>query len=165
MGHLDMYFSSIMTVGICSFICEALSINGKYSKALTHGLSLITSLCIFLTVISPFFVGVSDINLSEITNNNGISADTEDYFIMLTNDEIEKAITDKIINNCGIQAEKLDAELKNRNGELSITEMTVWIKKGDSTKEKEIINTVKEAAGKDVRVIINVVEENGLTDG
>ena len=157
MGIFSDYLFSILTVGIFSFICETVATGKKTSPALSKGLSLITSLCIFITVISPLFSGFGELDLSKFVGGKTIEIPAENYFLSLCEEEIEKILSEYLKGICTFS--EIDVSLyKKQDAATEIKSISITISESAKGKEKELINAVKEAAGEETRVIINVKE-------
>lgn len=158
MGSFNSYLYSILTVGICAFICETLACRTSNSDSLSKGLSLITSICIFLTVISPLFSSLSSINFSEWNYDKNKEKPDENIFLELTANETEKEIANQIKNDVGIEACRADIKFKTDGDVLKADEIILSVNKKSICKENEIRTIVKNIIGDEIKVIINVAE-------
>ena len=155
MNFFSDYLYSILAVGILSFLCEVISCGKRTSPALTKGLSLVTSLCILITVISPIFSGFKSIGLSKIKTEIKNEVISENYFLSLCEDETEKILHGILEGICSIS--EIDVSLIEKDdGTTDIKHISITIKDNDKAIEKELINAVKNAAGEETKVIINV---------
>lgn len=159
MGSFNTYLYSILTVGICAFVCETLVCRTNNSDSLSKGLSLITSICMFLTVISPLFSSLSSINFSDWNYDKNESKTDENVFLELTANETEKEIANQIKNAAGIKKCGVDIKLKTDDDVLTADEIILSVSNDGISKENEIRTAVKNIIGDEIKVIINVSEE------
>ena len=157
MNFFTDYLNSIITVGICSFLCEAITSGKRSSPVLDRGLSLLTSLCIFITATAPLFSGVFNIDLADFSTKNNISETSENYFLTLCENETERILFEYI--NSEYDIENIDVRLiMNENGETKIDSINYTIGEKSNGKETEITNAIIKATGEDIKVTANESE-------
>ena len=108
------YIKSIAAVGICAFVCEWICISGKGSENVKKTVSLIASLCVFITVIVPFSFGIKEMisNLDmSYTAEEPKNKNLENEFCSRIAEESEKMVKEKIFDKFGIIPYDVSIEL------------------------------------------------------
>lgn len=120
--YFSEYIRLILTVGICAFICEYATSLGK-SKKMSMVFGLISSLCIFLTVISPLTtLSGSFATFKQRYNNIGSSTEaiSDEAFYSLVEENLKEEIKQEIIKKTGISDEciSIDLSVDKENGTI-----------------------------------------------
>ena len=98
-GVLYTYITSILTVGVCAFICETVSGIGGSSK-LSDAMKFTSSLCVFIAVLLPFGISLKGIDTKAIKNlfdENSTQLNNSQSFEALLDSEIKSRIEDEIV--------------------------------------------------------------------
>lgn len=141
-GYFSQYMYHILTVGLCAFLCEAVSGFGK-SKRLSNAAALITSLCLFLTAVMPItelFSGIGKF----FPDIKAESADEQEYtrndFFELVKMNIIQELKSEILIKTGIEVSDISIDLNVKDKNIYITSVTVQL--FEKTEDTQAISKV-----------------------
>ncbi len=131
-AFFNSYITSILSVGVCAFICEWICISHSKSDSLKKALSFIASLCIFISVIFPFFSQIKNslesFSLSSYYKTDSYDEYDKSEFYSLTAREAEKNTGIMIYHEFGINPVSISIELCESDNILSVSSITVTLK-------------------------------------
>jgi len=153
------YLGSVMTIGICAFICETVSSASQTSAGTKNAMRLICSLCVFITVIIPFCSGIrsfyTHIATSGITAEKN-SVQYENSFLELTEKETEKRIMQEILDKTGIIIKSADIDLCEKENMLIVLSVRVTVSNKDSGDADNVRQLISDMFGSDAEIKIEV---------
>lgn len=130
MTYFSEYIKSILSVGLCAFLCENVSLRLSKNTAMSRGMKLLTGLCIFTVSILPFFslfnggfTSLFDFSASNVRINS------ENSFITLTENELEKSFEEQILKETGIQTRSLSIKIEYNNNVIDIKSINATVEK------------------------------------
>lgn len=143
---------TLLIIGVCAYLCQTLAISKNSSSGISKALGLVTSLCVFLCIISPFSTGFKSLNKSINYNQSTVNQDFDKnaYFELITKD-LEKQIKDKIIDKFGILVHTVSIDLSVAEKEISISQVLISTDSSGINEKTDIEKYVCELLG-NVRV-------------
>ncbi len=162
MGIFSSYLSSILTVGIFSFICEAISgISG--SSNLKKVLSFITSLCLFIVIALPLLNALKGVSLKIEGINEESGTYTNDAFFEQVKFQLENEIHQNIYTTFGINPASVRIDLSVSESSIEISKVEAEIPTESISFNNAIIDHLKSICGKGTEVIISENEDERPT--
>ena len=102
MEFFSSYIKSILSVALCSFICNNLCESFSSSKTLEKAIAITTSLCMFIIVIMPLCSAMSNIRISIDGKNEADTAESTAFFKESIEKETESRLSQLIVEETGI---------------------------------------------------------------
>lgn len=132
MTSFSLYIKSIITAGICAFLCETVCTHFSKNKLSTKAIKFITNLCIFTIAVSPVFSLVAGINLKNLDFSQENSSEySENTFINLTTNEMEKTLILQILQNTGITAQQISIDIEYENEVINVKRIQAQVNNND----------------------------------
>lgn len=130
-GLFSEYIVSVMSMGICVYICEWLCIGKGTSQGMKKTVSFICGMCLFITVALPFISAVKSFaHDSAVTAKTFAqpkqSGQTEDLY-ELTAKEMSERLSEMIFLDTGINPELVSIQLREENDMLCVGNVTVSV--------------------------------------
>ena len=155
---LSNYITSILTVGICAFLCEAIS-GFKGCAKLSDAMKFISTLCVFTAVLIPFGISVKNIDKSKFKAtfpNAAIQNNSYESFDTLVEKETAKKIKEEIIKITKTHPKEVFTELDKNTFEIvSVTIIT------DGIQDEAFYEKAKEAINEMFEKEVTVIYDNG----
>ena len=158
----NSYIVSILSMGITVFICEFICNTGKGSKSIAKAVSFIAGLCLFITVILPFFSKISSLLDKFYTLSNTVeqacSSPQDNQLYNLAQTDIAESIKELIYSEFGIKPVNAIIELHEKDGLIYISHASVTLK----NENKDILQDVEHFLTKNgfENPVINIEETN-----
>lgn len=155
-GQFSEYIKTLLTVSVICFLCESITDLFSSGKALSRGISLISSLCIFITVLFPLS-GVMNSCRKEFefpkSESQNMAIDNN-LFKKFTEKELESLVTSEITKKIGIYPEYVSIELSVSDDSIRTKQIIIGLNPKDAEKAKETMAFIKAAFGPEVQVFI-----------
>lgn len=155
MGYFSEYIKSVLTIGICAFLCQSAGTVSKNNASLSKALRLTVNLCVFLVVISPIFSFFGNIDFDNLNfTKSEIITEDSNAFESLTEAEIEKNIYTNIYDNLKINIENIKADIEMNGNSITIKQISAT---ASDSKDAETVTTyIKETFGQEIYTEITV---------
>ena len=155
MKAFSQYICSIILTGLCAFLCEYIASHFSKSNGMSGALKLITGLCVFTVAVSPIFSLIGKhMSFRYDTSQDTSDTVTEQDFITLTEKELEKALTTKILQETGINIEDISIEIEYDDNNITVKQIAATV---SSEKDIQTVkNCISNYFGKDSRTKISV---------
>ena len=155
MGIFNEYIKSVLTVGICAFLCELICTFSRKSNTMSKAVQLTLNLCVFTITVLPFFSFMNKFEYSktEIPESETIQ-DTDITLAKLTADEFEKLLKSQIYKNAGIEIKNIEVELDTVENDFIIKKVSVNL--ADEVDTESIKNCLIEILGENITTEIKV---------
>ena len=155
MGIFNEYIKSVLTVGICAFLCELICTFSRKSNTMSKAVQLTLNLCVFTITVLPFFSFMNNFEYSktEIPESETIQ-DTDITLAKLTADEFEKLLKSQIYKNAGIEIKNIEVELDTVENDFIIKKVSVNL--ADEVDTESIKNCLIEILGENITTEIKV---------
>ena len=148
------YLNSLVSVSLTSFILESICTFSGRGKRLSSALGLITSLCIFLTCISPFLTLIkraSDMKIPNFESKSEAHLNNESQFNNLLTQDLETRLKDEILRKTGIFISSIDINISTSDNDNFAFFIEITHEKLTETDKEEIINLLKLHLGENVK--------------
>ena len=138
----NSYIISILSMGITVFICEWICSNSGSGKNIANAISFVAGLCLFITVIFPFFSQFSTL-LTEFTQSlntfeNDESTSEYDELYRLTAIEVSEKVSSLIYEEYGIKPIRVSIQLSEHENTMGIDKADVILSEKDMGYKEQI---------------------------
>ncbi len=155
MGVFSEYIKSILTVGVCAFLCESLSSVFQKSKASESAVRLMVNLCVFTVAVSPLFSAFSYLDFNSFKINETQYNEESTYTLnALTAKELEKQVSSKIYESTRVFIKDIKIDIKLENDAILIKKVTAEISSKDDIEKVNLC--IKEMLGQEINTEITV---------
>ena len=130
-GLFSEYIVSVMSMGICVYICEWLCIGKGTSQGMKKTVSFICGMCLFITVVLPFISAVKS-----FAHDSAVTAKTfaqpkqsgqTEALYELTAKEMSERLSEMIFLDTGINPELVSIQIREENGSLYVEKIAVSV--------------------------------------
>ncbi len=160
-SFISSYINTIVSVAICAFICETITSSGR--EALHKGQRLITSLCIFISLVLPVCNALIKVKPDLSFGNtfaveNGTLYSSKTYLSLIAN-ETETVLQELITKTFGIQPDNISINISEESNDMQkhliIDSITVSIKADEETTNniKQFISNELDIGSESIYVI------------
>ncbi len=150
---MSSYLSSILSVGIISFICETVAAS-KSKSSMKKVLGFITSLCVFASVALPFFSAVKSMGTSLDARTEQQEDFDEGVFYRQVEIEFEDEIRKNIFNEFGILLENISINLSVIDSEITISRISIYLSGDFLDMSEQIKEHLYSICPKDTKITI-----------
>ena len=160
-SSLSVYITSLLSLGICAFISETLCSSFSKGTALSKGLGLISSLCIFTVIISPITLAMKSCGkTAELPKEVNVNTETNENLLEgLTEKDLENRFSDLLSEKLGIQAVYIGIDCNISDSVCDINNINIGLYRKDMESKEQIINLIENETGKNTTISVMKVPD------
>lgn len=130
-GFFSEYIVSVMSMGVCVYICEWLCTGTGTSQGMKKTISFICGMCLFITVALPFISAVKSLAHDRGVTEKNFSlpkqAEQADTLYELTEKEMSERLREMIFCDTRINTKQVSIQLSEENGSLYVEKIAVSV--------------------------------------
>ena len=154
MGFFSSYIKSLLTVAVCTLICNTICEGFKGSKALEKAMAITTSLCIFIAVILPICNAIKNIS-HDTASAQKTGTETTSSFIESLETATEMHINELIYKETGTMPTNTSVIISQ--SDYAIEKISIEFQKTSTFDKGRLSHLLSSSAGENT--IIEITEK------
>ena len=156
--YFSEYINTILTISVLSFLCESTVVHFSSAKPLSKAFGLISSLCIFSTILLPVtgLLKSCELNIPLPEKSDASMQDTQ-LFEELTEKDLQQKLSYEIYRASGINPQYISIDLNMSEEQVEILSADIGISNQDYDNSQNIYVIAENHLGKDTKITITKV--------